>query len=320
MPSRRLGRSLGVNVTPLKTCSYNCIYCQLGKTTKQMLKCQEFYVKEDIIAELKSVIKNKNAENEIDYITFAGEGEPTLCCSLGEYISFIKKECKIPVAVITNGSALSNKDVRRSLLEADLVMPSLDAGTTTVFKKINRPLKEVNLDIIANGIAQFKKEFIGQLWLEIMLVKGVNDSESELKALKRRINVIKPDKININVPIRPPAESWVQPPDKDKIDLAHKIIGDVFEITDQETGEFSVERIIDPIEAIETIIRRHPMREEQVLQVLQKFDKKHLEAALKYLTDSKKIMINKYEGTIFYRGIGKKEDHSQSSLNNKEKK
>jgi len=312
VPSRRLGRSLGVNLTPLKTCTYNCVYCQLGKTTHMTDQRQDFFPPEEILKEIKNTINKHNKSKEIDYITFVGEGEPTLSKSLGWLIDKVKQIWDIPVAVDTNGSLLYRKDVRKDLLKADIVMPSLDAGTQNTFRKINRPVKEIEFETIIQGMELFRKEFDGQIWLEIMLVKDVNDSVSELKALKNQINKISPDRIYINTPIRPQSEAWAVPPGDDKIKLAHEILGNIFKIIDKEEGDFSVEEFKDPIKAIESIARRHPMREEQVLEVLEKFDKIDLEKTLKQLIKSNKVIINKYEGTKFIQYVGKTQKKNKS--------
>ncbi len=301
VPSRRLGRSLGVNVTPLKTCTFNCVYCQLGGTTQMTDKRQDFFQKEEIINEIKSVIDKKTASSEIDYITFAGEGEPTLCKSLGEIIDYVKERCTIPVGVLTNSSTLFDKEVRKDLLNADLVMPSLDAGSEKTFRKINRPIKNVNLEKILNGLEEFRLEFKGKLWLEIMLVKDVNDSKTELMAIKNYLNKVKPDRIYLNFPIRPPAEEWVKIPDKRVLEVAEEVLGDIFEITYEELGEFTVEKFANPIEAIEHIIRRHPMREEQVLEVLNEYKDIDLNKTLEELIQSRRVIINEYRGKRFLK-------------------
>ena len=166
-------------------------------------------------------------------------------------------------------------------------------------------MKSLNLKKILNGLYKFRKEYKGKLWLEIMLVDGINDSKKEFKEIRRNLESIKPDRIYLNFPIRPPAETWVKIPDKQVLKIAEEILGDVFEITYEELGEFSIERLTNPIEAIENIIRRHPMREEQIYQILDKYPKKHLEEALNELIKSNQVMINRYRGTTFYRGLGK---------------
>ena len=307
VPSRRLGRSLGVNVTPLKTCTFNCVYCQLGRTTYITLERQDFFPKDEIINEIKNVIDKKPSGSEIDYITFAGEGEPTLCNSLGEYIDYVKKICKIPVAVLTNSSLLFRPEVRIDLLKADLIMPSLDAGTEAVFKKMNRPIKGLTLEKLVKGVEVFRKEYNGIIWLEVMLISGINDSRHELTAINEHVQRIKPDKIFLNVPIRPPAEVWVEPPPKESIKLAREIFGEVVPIITEEIGDFSIEEFNNPIEAILYLIRRHPMHKEQVIDVLRKFNGIDVNEKLYQLLESGKVKAVNYKGKVFMIGVDDKD-------------
>ncbi len=266
-------------------------------------KRQDFFPKEEIINEIKSVIEDKNSGSKIDYITFAGEGEPTLCKSLGYYIDYVKTNCKIPVAVLTNSSLLFRPDVREELLKADLIMPSLDAGTEVVFKKINRPHRSLTLEKIVDGIEVFRKEYEGIIWLEIMLVSGINDSKNEFSAINKHVQRIKPNKIFLNIPIRPPAEAWVEPPTKKSIALAHQIFGDVIPIISEEIGDFSVDRFKDPIDAIVYLVRRHPMRKEQVIEVLKQYTGIDINEKLFELLESGKVKAVDYKGKIFLVGV-----------------
>ena len=266
-------------------------------------KRQDFFSKEEIINEIKSVIKKNDPSKEIDYITFAGEGEPTLCRSLGDYIDYVKTHCKIPVAVLTNGSMLFRPDVREELLKADLIMPSLDAGTEMVFKKINRPHKSLTLEKIVDGIEVFRKEYEGIIWLEVMLVSGINDSKHELSAINKQIQRIKPNKIFLNIPIRPPAEFWAEPPTKKSIALARQIFGDVVPIITEEVGDFSVDNFKDPVDAIVYLVRRHPMRKEQVIEVLKQYKGINVNEKLFEILESGKVKAVDYKGKIFLVGV-----------------
>lgn len=212
VPSRRLGFSLGVDIIPFKTCSLNCIYCQLGATTQKTARRKEYVPPSRVLREVEKVIQSGQ---RIDYITFSGSGEPTLNSAIGKVIRKIKKMTSIPVAVLTNSTLLTRKRVREALLAADLVVPSLDAATQNVFLKINRPHPELKIQEIIKGLRKFRQEFKGSLWLEVMLVQGVNDSPAHIKKLKEAIAEIKPDKIQLNTVIRPPAEKFAPP-------LSHK--------------------------------------------------------------------------------------------------
>jgi wyosine [tRNA(Phe)-imidazoG37] synthetase (radical SAM superfamily) len=201
--------SLGVDLVPPKTCSLNCIYCESGRTTNLTLERKEYVPYEGVITELTDFLTSNPAP---DYITFSGSGEPTLNSRIGDVIQHIKQQTPgIPVAVITNGTLLSDQQVRSELLQADLVMPSLDAASELFFKKINRPHHFLSLTNYLNGLAIFKKEFKGEYWLEIFIVPGYNDSEKELRLLKQAIHFIQPDRIQINSLDRPGAVSTIKP-------------------------------------------------------------------------------------------------------------
>lgn len=208
VPSRRLGFSLGVDIIPFKTCSLNCIYCQLGPTLQKTTKREECVPSSRILPEIKRVL---HSGQRIDYITFSGSGEPTLNSVIGKIIRKIKKVTSLPVAVLTNSTLLTRKRVREALLAADLVVPSLDAATQEVFLKINRPHPSLKIKEIIEGLRKFRQEFKGYLWLEVMLVKGVNDSPAHIRKLKEAIAKINPDKIQLNTVIRPPAEKFARP-------------------------------------------------------------------------------------------------------------
>jgi wyosine [tRNA(Phe)-imidazoG37] synthetase (radical SAM superfamily) len=319
VPSRRLGSSLGVNPIPFKTCNYSCVYCQLGRTTHMTNQRKDFFPPEELLNEIKRAIEVESSHREIDFVTFVGEGEPTLCKSLGWLIRKTKEIADIPIAVDTNGSLLYREDVRNDLSQADIVMPSLDAGTAETYRKINRPHRELDFETVVEGFERFRRDYNGEIWVEVMLIKGLNDTEKELKALKRRLEKIEPNRTYINVPIRPPAEAWAVPPDKEAITLAHAILGDVnvVDITEEETGEFSIAGFTNPEDAILAIIRRHPMRAEQVIDTLRNlsFKKKalpkkyNIHDSIKRLEESGKIKTVKYREKVFWLTTEEKRGH-----------
>ncbi len=201
VPSRRLGMSLGVDLIPKKVCSLNCIYCEVGPTTKLTTQRLEYTPLLKIEKELKDYFA---VNPPPDYITFSGYGEPTLHSAIGKIIRFIKEtQPEIPVAVLTNGTLLSSKKVRDELQQADLILPSLDAATQEVFEKINLPAEGLNINKYINGLVNFRKEFKGQIWLEIFILPGYNDSLQELDALKKAICKINPDRVQLNTLDRP---------------------------------------------------------------------------------------------------------------------
>jgi len=201
VPSRRLGMSLGIDLVPKKVCSLDCVYCEVGKTTKLTLDRRE-YIKFDKIKEELTHYFNTNPNP--DYITFSGSGEPTLNIFIGQTLQFIKQnKPNIPIAVLTNGTLLYDKIVRAGILDADVVLPSLDAATEDVFKKINRPAKDLIFDKYIQGLIDFRKEFKGKIWLEIFILPNYNDTENELTELKNLILKIKPDSVQLNTLDRP---------------------------------------------------------------------------------------------------------------------
>lgn len=203
IPSRRLGRSLGVDLVPYKTCTYDCIYCQLGSTNCKTMERKEWVPLEEIVEELRSKISCKP-----DYITLSGSGEPTLFSKIDILIQHIKEITDIPVAVLTNGSLLWKKEVRKQLLNADLVIPSLDAADNTMFHTVNRPHEEIIYDQMIEGLIQFRKEFKGQYWLEVFFLGGYSAIESEVDKFVEKVNDIKPDRVQLNTVTRPPAYNF----------------------------------------------------------------------------------------------------------------
>ena len=208
VPSRRLGFSLGIDLVPYKTCSYDCIYCQLGKTTNKTIERKEYVPKDAVLSQLEGILKTNHA---IDYITFSGSGEPTLNSSLGELLKEIKKMTKIKIAVLTNASLLSDPGLRTELLPADLVVPSLDAASSETFSRINRPHSAVEFDRMVTGLLKFREEFKGDIWLEVMFIKEINDNIKEIGLLNSIISKINPNRIQLNTVVRPPTEKYCHP-------------------------------------------------------------------------------------------------------------
>jgi len=205
VPSRRLGRSLGVDVVPFKTCTYDCIYCQLGRTTNKTIERREWVPVDEALVELKGKLSTKP-----DYITLSGSGEPTLFSRTGELINRIKALTDVPVAVLTNGSLLWQPEVRRELHKADLMIPSLDAGDEMRFRYINRPHETISFEKMLNGLIVFRQEFQGPYWLEIFLLAGYTAIEAEVMKLARCVDRIRPDRVQLNTVTRPPAESFAE--------------------------------------------------------------------------------------------------------------
>ncbi len=206
--SRRLGRSLGVDLVPFKTCSYDCVYCQLGRTTHQTTQRNEYVPVDAVLAGLKAKLAQGPKP---DYISLAGSGEPTLHARIGDLIAGIKLLTRVPVAVLTNGSLLWMPDVREALMEADLVMPSLDAGDEPMFQRVNRPHPEILFEVMVDGLAAFTARFRKLVWLEVLLVEGLTGNEKEAEKIAALARRIQPGRVQLNTVSRPPADASVMP-------------------------------------------------------------------------------------------------------------
>ncbi len=227
VPSRRLGFSLGVDILPFKTCTLDCVYCQLGRSSRTTVRRRVFF---DPMAVLGQVRRAVASGARIDHITFSGSGEPTLNRSLGEIIRGIKKMTDIPVVVLTNGTLLHRRDVRRDLREADVVVPNLDAATPGLFSRVNRPDKALRLDRMLEGLSALRREFKGEIWLEVMLVAGVNDSPAHVRKLRKITDAIGADKVQLNTVVRPPAERAARPLTEARMTAICKAFGPTCEI------------------------------------------------------------------------------------------
>ncbi len=238
IPSRRLGRSLGINNIPFKNCSYSCVYCQLGLSNSLSVKRKEFYQPEQIYREVDKKINELNISNEkIDYITFVPDGEPTLDINLGIIIKKIKI-FGIKIAVITNSSLITDKSVQNDLMEADLVSLKIDTVYSNIWHRINRPHGLIKLEDIKKGILEFASIYKGVLYTETMLVKGFNDKFCSVYETGLFIEQIKPLKAYILIPTRPPAEN-INPPEYEQLKIAKQILSGInqnFEFIDYDEG------------------------------------------------------------------------------------
>lgn len=229
--SRRLGLSLGISLTRFKICSFDCVYCQWGKTTQKTCKREEYLAADKIISELKTWLQdNKPAAEKLDYVTLSGFGEPTLNIKLAELIEEIKKIISLPIAVLTNSSFLGEPAVRKSLLRADLIIPSLDAVEQETFEKIDQPEPSIKIEGIIDGLIALSREFPGRIWVEIMLVRGINDSIGHLVKLQQVIDRINPDKIQLNSPVRKTKEQNISALDRNELEMIKRIFGSRCEI------------------------------------------------------------------------------------------
>lgn len=301
IPSRRLGKSLGINNIPPKTCSYSCVYCQVGRTSRMLTERREFYKPGDILGEVDERITNIGKANEtIDYITIVPDGEPTLDINLGEMIEMLKSY-KIKIAVITNSSLLWKKDVQEELSKADLVSIKIDTVLESVWRKIDRPQHTLTLSKIIEGIEKFSQHFKGDLLTETMLVKGINDFDESLKETASLISWLVPKKAYLLIPTRPPAESWVKPPVNEVINKAFQIfnerLSEVELITGYEGNDFVYTDNFE--DELLSTLSVHPMREEAIESFIEKSIADW--SILQRLLTEKKLVEVEYAGNKFYQ-------------------
>ena len=263
VPSRRLGRSLGVDVVPFKTCTYDCIYCQLGRTTCKTIERKEWVPLEDVLDEVKSKLSKRP-----DYITLSGSGEPTLFSRLGDLIDGIKSMTNVPVALLTNGSLLWQPEVRREVQDVDLLIPSLDAGDEAMFRRVNRPHEAISFKRLIDGLVASREACRGRYWLEVFLVAGCTDIEAEVKKLAQYAGLIKPDRIQINTVTRPPAESSAAGVSRERLaELSRLFVPPAEVVVDyhhvHEQTQFSASR-----DEILSLLRRRPCSIDGIAQGL----------------------------------------------------
>lgn len=301
VPSRRLGQSLGIDTIPLKTCNWNCVYCQLGRTKPVTNKRKVYFPSEDILAEVKQAL-DAHQPGEIDWVTFVGSGEPTLHSGMGYLVRKVKEMTDLPVAVITNGSLLCLPEVRQELIVADAVLPSLDAATPGLYRHINRPHPESTYDRLLGGLIDFRAEYRGKIWVEVMLVHGLNDTPEALWSLVEALKLVKPDAVHINLPTRPPAETWVQPPDEESLMQAMAILGNIAEVVHPAEGSFDLGGYDNLVDAVIGIITRHPMRQEELEQTLSRWSSDEVSQALADLEASGQAQVVERYGVRFWSG------------------
>jgi wyosine [tRNA(Phe)-imidazoG37] synthetase (radical SAM superfamily) len=266
VPSRRLGQSLGVDLVPKKVCTYDCIYCQVGKTTRLTLEQEEYVSAADILHDVHAVLSER--EKDLDYIACSGSGEPCLNSAIGKIIRGIKEMTAVPIAVITNSSLLSRQEVREALLPADCVMPSLDAATPNAFQKINRPHPAMQVAEIIEGLTAFRSAYRGQLWLEILLCQGINDSEEEIEAMRAAIRRIRPDRVQLNTVVRPALEAHAVALTREQMEQVKNVLGDGVEIIADFTGMRHAALPEKIEERIIRIVERRPMTADDLARVL----------------------------------------------------
>ncbi|HNR24079.1 MAG TPA: radical SAM protein [Candidatus Bipolaricaulis anaerobius] len=300
VPSRRLGRSLGINNIPPKICTYSCVYCQLGRTFRMQVDRDAFYDPEEIIRAVEARLSELRRKDEpVDYLTFVPDGEPTLDLNLGQEIELLK-QLSIPVAVITNSSLIFREAVREELSQADWVSLKLDAASEPVWRRINRPHKELDLAEIKQGLLEFARTFRGTLASETMLIQGLNEDTAELEKTAKLLAELEPAIAYIAIPMRPPAEAWVKPADEGAVARAYALFSErlprVELLIGYEGNAFST--IGDAVQDLLSITAVHPMRKQAVQELLAR-DRADWEVVRRLLAEGKLVELT-YRGERFY--------------------
>ena len=303
VPSRRLGFSLGVDLVPFKTCSFNCLYCECGSTTRLTSRRKEFVPLADVIREVDHFLRQGP---NLDYITFSGSGEPTLHSGIGKIITYLKEHYpKYKVALLTNASLFSRKNLRKELGALDLVVPSLDACSDEVFQKINRPEGSIHVPLIVKGLVAFRKEFSGQLWLEIFILPGINDHPEEMARIRDAVHSIQPDKVQLNTLDRPGAVSWVKPASRSQLEEIARYLDYSVEIVArlQETRS-NMAVPADIQHTLYQMIQRRPCTIEDMSLSLGVEDV-IVRRYVKDLCEKRKIQGERRERGVFYKMAGR---------------
>ncbi len=298
VPSRRLGLSLGLSIIPFKTCTLDCVYCQCGRTTRKTLRRESFYPVEDILAQVRQAVKTARP----DFITFSGEGEPTLNCDIGRLIRRLKQEHTIPVAVITNSTLFTDPAVRRDLYAADLVVPSLDAADQRTFARVNRGHRNLGIAGIIDALVTFRRYYHGQIWLEIMLVKDCNDSVEHLMHLRKAVHRIRPDRVHLNTVVRPPAERNARPLSEDDLEQVRCLFGPGAEIASSPFRRRRRRFRGDPVQAVLEFVQRRPATAKDLEHSLG-IPAPELDATLRRLVRRRRIRRVDFWGKVFYEPV-----------------
>ncbi len=292
-----MGRSLGIDLIPHKICTYDCIYCQIGGTTEKTSVRKEYAPVKEILEEVKSFLKEE--ASSVDYLSLTGSGEPTLHSQIRTIIEGMKATISIPIAVITNGSLLYDEEVRQDLLGADVVLPSLDAVSSDVFLRVNRPLVGFSVEKVIEGLVEFRRAYKGEIWLEILFCKGVNDGKEELFRMKNAIVRIQPDRIHLNTVVRPPSEKWAIPLSQKEMEEIQGFFGERASIISEFDRHLSMASRRDVQREILEILKRRPLSASDLSNGMG-IPKKELDGYIKPLIDEGKIQSRQFGDSIYY--------------------
>lgn len=300
VPSRRLGRSLGVNNIPYKVCTCSCVYCQVGRTLHFQVELSPFYEPKAVYrAVAEQVARARESNTAIDYLTFVPDGEPTLDVNIGRTIDLLKS-LGIKIAVISNGNLIDRRTVRKALMKADCISLKIDSVSEMTWRRINRPYTSLRLDSILNGMLEFRNGYSGTLVTETMLVRGMNDEDGNLNGVAKFLSRLKPEAAYISIPTRPPAESWVLQPKEESVARAHQIltreVPRVEYLIGYEGNAFAFSG--NPVDDLLSITAVHPMREDAVEELL-----RHTQAdwsVVHGLLECGLLVETEYEGRKFF--------------------
>jgi len=313
--SRRLGHSLGIDLLPPKICTLNCVYCEVGPTTELTCERKEYVPTEEILKEIDQVLEQGTGGRPIDVFTLTAMGEPTLHTGIGKIIAYLKSKTDKPVAVLTNGTLFFDPKVRAELSAADIVIPSLDAARQESFERVNQPASMVNLEQVIEGLALFRRGFRGELWLEILLVRDMNDSLEDLVALQQAVRKINPTRIQLNTVARPPMDGRARPVTREKMEQAAAMLADGYDgrvdilidfqaIGEKEEGKEKQARKQQAlVEEIAAMLQRRPCPLEEIDKALHVQDLDMTRECVQMLVDTGRIKKIIHDNKEFYHHV-----------------
>lgn len=297
VPSRRLGRSLGVDLVPLKTCTQNCIYCQLGVHGERVTQRMPYV---DVAVVLKELKEQVDAGLNADYITLSGSGEPTLNSDIGRLIDGIRKVTDIPIAIITNGTLFTDDDVRRECSKADVVLPSLDAGDEKTFQLMNCPAAGIGFSAFVDGLCRFRSEFNGQIWLEVFFCEGVNTSDKQVSDMKAVIDFILPDRIQLNTAARPTVDPSAKKVSAEKLEAIAKQFGEIAEVVADYSKVGQAKRVDRGVDDVLEMLKRRPCSIDDICSGLA-VEAGQVEPIIDSLTEQGKVIAEIRSEKTFYK-------------------